>query len=104
MTMHAVAPVLGRIQNTGTSANIQVVTSADGTSSPPPLGQHGTEPGTATPASFSRDHGIPSRASPPGVLLTARARFPAQVGVVIRVRMFLVNASLGPHPKLLEDR
>lgn len=52
---------------------------------------------------FSRDHGIPSGLeASTRLLLTARA-FPVQVGVV-NGRMFLVNASLGLYPKLLEDR
>jgi diacylglycerol kinase family enzyme len=52
---------------------------------------------------FSRDHGIPSdpEESIP-LLLSARAH-PVQVGFV-NDRMFLVNASLGLYPKLLEDR
>ncbi len=52
---------------------------------------------------FSRVHGIP--ADPHGalqVLLSGRVR-PAQVGRV-NERVFLVNASLGLYPKLLEDR
>jgi len=52
---------------------------------------------------FSRDHGIPADpAESIPLLLTARA-FPVQVGFV-NDRMFLVNASLGLYPKLLEDR
>lgn len=52
---------------------------------------------------FSRDHGIPADLeASTRLLLTARA-YPVQVGVV-NGRMFLVNASLGLYPKLLEDR
>jgi diacylglycerol kinase family enzyme len=52
---------------------------------------------------FSRDHGIPAEpAEAIALLLNARA-FPVQVGFV-NERMFLVNASLGLYPKLLEDR
>ncbi|MEA3110956.1 MAG: hypothetical protein QOG58_755 [Caballeronia sp.] len=52
---------------------------------------------------FSRDHGIPADpAKSIALLLNARA-FPVQVGLV-NERMFLVNASLGLYPKLLEDR
>ncbi|WP_438392653.1 diacylglycerol/lipid kinase family protein [Caballeronia sp. DA-9] len=52
---------------------------------------------------FSRDHGIPSDpALSIPLLLSARAH-PVQVGFV-NDRMFLVNASLGLYPKLLEDR
>ncbi len=52
---------------------------------------------------FSRTHGIP--ADPQAamqVLLTAQAQ-PVQVGLV-NGQVFLVNASLGLYPKLLEDR
>ncbi len=52
---------------------------------------------------FSRTHGIPSdTAEASKLLLTARAH-PAQVGWV-NDRVFLVNASLGLYPRLLEDR
>ena len=52
---------------------------------------------------FSRTHGIPSdTAQAMQVLLHASAQ-PAQVGLV-NGRVFLVNASLGLYPKLLEDR
>ena len=52
---------------------------------------------------FSRTHGIPhDTAQAMQVLLHARAQ-PAQVGVV-NGHVFLVNASLGLYPKLLEDR
>ena len=52
---------------------------------------------------FSRTHGIPAdTAQAMQVLLHASAK-PAQVGLV-NGRVFLVNASLGLYPKLLEDR
>jgi diacylglycerol kinase family enzyme len=52
---------------------------------------------------FSRSHGIPSdTAEATRLLLTARAH-PVQVGLV-NERVFLVNASLGLYPQLLEDR
>ena len=52
---------------------------------------------------FSRVHGIPSdTADALQLLLTARAH-PVQVGLV-NDRVFLVNASLGLYPQLLEDR
>ena len=52
---------------------------------------------------FSRVHGIPSdTADAMQLLLTARAH-PVQVGLV-NDRVFLVNASLGLYPQLLEDR
>ncbi|OXC79112.1 Transcription regulator containing diacylglycerol kinase catalytic protein [Caballeronia sordidicola] len=52
---------------------------------------------------FSRNHGIPADpAESIPLLLNARA-FPVQVGLV-NERIFLVNASLGLYPKLLEDR
>lgn len=52
---------------------------------------------------FSRTHGIPSDpAESTRVLLTARAH-PVQVGLV-NDKLFLVNASLGLYPQLLEDR
>ncbi|WP_458070488.1 diacylglycerol/lipid kinase family protein [Rhodanobacter sp. BL-MT-08] len=52
---------------------------------------------------FSRDHGIPAEpAEAIALMLKARA-FPVQVGFV-NEQMFLVNASLGLYPKLLEDR
>ena len=52
---------------------------------------------------FSRTHGIPAdTAQAMQVLLHASAR-PVQVGQV-NGRVFLVNASLGLYPKLLEDR
>jgi diacylglycerol kinase family enzyme len=52
---------------------------------------------------FSRTHGIPSdTAKALQVLLSSRAH-PVQVGLVNN-RVFLVNASLGLYPKLLEER
>lgn len=52
---------------------------------------------------FSRAHGIPSDTSEAArLLLTARAH-PVQVGLV-NDRAFLVNASLGLYPQLLENR
>ncbi len=52
---------------------------------------------------FSRSHGIPSdTAEATRLLLTARAH-PVQVGLVNEL-VFLVNASLGLYPQLLEDR
>lgn len=52
---------------------------------------------------FSRTHGIPAdTVAAARVLLTGTAR-PVQVGLV-NDRVFLVNASLGLYPKLLEDR
>jgi diacylglycerol kinase family enzyme len=52
---------------------------------------------------FGRAHGIPAdTAEATRLLLTARAQ-PVQVGL-INDRIFLVNASLGLYPQLLEDR
>lgn len=52
---------------------------------------------------FSRTHGIPSETEAAlRVLLTARAH-PVQAGLV-NDRVFLVNASLGLYPQVLEDR
>jgi diacylglycerol kinase family enzyme len=52
---------------------------------------------------FGRTHGIPEDiAEATMALLTARVQ-PVQVGLV-NDRVFLVNASLGPYPQLLEDR
>lgn len=52
---------------------------------------------------FGRTHGIPSdTADATELLLSARAH-PVQVGLV-NDRVFLVNASLGLYPELLEDR
>lgn len=53
---------------------------------------------------FSRTHGIPSEAEAAVKLLReARLAQPVQAGR-INERLFLVNASLGLYPKLLEDR
>ncbi len=52
---------------------------------------------------FSRTHGIPADAAEALQVLLAGHRQPAQVGRV-GDRVFLVNASLGLYPKLLEDR
>ncbi len=52
---------------------------------------------------FSRTHGIPADAADATrLLLTARAH-PVQAGLV-NGRVFLVNASLGLYPRLLEER
>lgn len=52
---------------------------------------------------FSRTHGLPATTEEgTRLLLTAEAQ-PVQVGLV-NDRVFLVNASLGLYPKLLEDR
>ena len=52
---------------------------------------------------FGRAHGIPAdTAAATRLLLTARAH-PVQVGLV-NDKVFLVNASLGLYPQLLEDR
>jgi len=53
---------------------------------------------------FARTHGIPTESTEAGVamLLSARAH-PVQVGR-INDRIFLVNASIGLYPQLLEDR
>lgn len=52
---------------------------------------------------FSRTHGIPADPAAALQVLLAGHRQPAQVGRV-GDRIFLVNASLGLYPKLLEDR
>lgn len=52
---------------------------------------------------FSRNHGIPADAQGALQVLLAGQRQPAQVGLVGE-RVFLVNASLGLYPVLLEDR
>ncbi|WP_250493234.1 diacylglycerol kinase family protein [Caballeronia sp. GAWG1-1] len=52
---------------------------------------------------FSRDHGIPADLELSTRLLLEARVFPAQVGYV-NGQMFIVNASLGLYPKLLEDR
>lgn len=52
---------------------------------------------------FARNHGIPTGLDAAlGVLLSETAR-PVQVGLV-NERVFLVNASLGLYPRLLQDR
>ncbi len=52
---------------------------------------------------FSRTHGIPSDTAEALQVLLAGHSQPAQVGLVGE-RVFLVNASLGLYPQLLEDR
>jgi len=52
---------------------------------------------------FSRTHGIPSDTGQATRLLTTARAHPAQVGWV-NDKVFLVNASLGLYPNLLEDR
>lgn len=52
---------------------------------------------------FSRTHGIPSDTRAAAELLTRARAYPVQVGR-INERVFLVNASLGLYPQLLEDR
>ncbi|SAK57891.1 Diacylglycerol kinase [Caballeronia hypogeia] len=52
---------------------------------------------------FSRDHGIPADPEQSTRLLLDARAYPVQVGFV-NGRMFLVNASLGLYPRLLEDR
>jgi len=52
---------------------------------------------------FSRTHGIPSRTSEALDVLLAGHSQPVQVGLV-GDRVFLVNASLGLYPQLLEER
>lgn len=52
---------------------------------------------------FARTHGIPSDTHEALQVLLAGHHQPAQVGLVGE-RVFLVNASLGLYPKLLEDR
>lgn len=52
---------------------------------------------------FSRDHGIPADLEQSIRLLLDAHAYLVQVGFV-NGRMFLVNASLGLYPKLLEDR
>lgn len=52
---------------------------------------------------FSRTHGIPSDTAEALQVLLAGHRQPAQVGLV-GDRVFLVNASLGLYPQLLEER
>jgi len=52
---------------------------------------------------FARTHGIPSDTQEALQVLLAGQHQPAQVGLVGE-RVFLVNASLGLYPRLLEDR
>ena len=53
---------------------------------------------------FARTHGIPTDSTEAGVDLLLRARaHPVQVGC-INDRIFLVNASIGLYPEVLEDR
>ena len=52
---------------------------------------------------FSRTHGIPADIAPAMQVLLHETAQPAQVGLV-NDRVFLVNASLGLYPQLLEDR
>ena len=52
---------------------------------------------------FSRTHGIPAEIGPAMQVLLTETAQPVQVGLV-NERVFLVNASLGLYPKLLEDR
>ncbi len=52
---------------------------------------------------FSRTHGIPSETSEALQVLLAGHHQPVQVGLVGE-RVFLVNASLGLYPQLLEER
>ena len=52
---------------------------------------------------FSRAHGIPADTAAAMQVLLHEAAAPVQVGLV-NEHLFLVNASLGLYPKLLEDR
>ena len=52
---------------------------------------------------FSRTHGIPAQIAAAMQVLLNEVAQPVQVGLV-NDRVFLVNASLGLYPKLLEDR
>ena len=52
---------------------------------------------------FSRTHGIPADTAAAMQVLLHEAAMPVQVGLV-NEQLFLVNASLGLYPKLLEDR
>jgi diacylglycerol kinase family enzyme len=52
---------------------------------------------------FSRTHGIPADTAAAMQVLLNEAACPVQVGLV-NAQVFLVNASLGLYPKLLEDR
>ena len=52
---------------------------------------------------FGRTHGIPEDPEQAASLLLAARAHPVQVGLV-NERLFLVNASLGLYPQILEDR
>lgn len=52
---------------------------------------------------FSRNHGIPADTAQAMQVLLQHDALPVQVGLVNQ-QVFLVNASLGLYPKLLEDR
>lgn len=52
---------------------------------------------------FGRTHGIPEDLAEAAHALLAARRHPVQVGMV-NERVFLVNASIGLYPKLLEER
>lgn len=52
---------------------------------------------------FSRTHGIPADTAQAMQVLLQHEALPVQVGLVNQ-KVFLVNASLGLYPKLLEDR
>jgi len=52
---------------------------------------------------FARTHGIPTETAEATVALLQAAPVPVQVGLV-NDRVFLVNASLGLYPELLQDR
>ena len=52
---------------------------------------------------FARTHGIPAGVAAAAATLLACAPVPVQVGLV-NERVFLVNASLGLYPEMLEDR
>lgn len=52
---------------------------------------------------FGRANGIPTETAAAAELLTQEAARPVQVGLM-NERVFLVNASLGLYPQLLEDR
>ena len=52
---------------------------------------------------FARDHGLPQDAAEGARVLLDAAPQPVQVGL-LNERVFLVNASIGLYPQLLEDR
>ena len=52
---------------------------------------------------FARDNGIPLEAAEAAAVLATGREAPVQVGMV-NGKVFLVNASLGLYPRLLEDR